>query len=237
MKNIHLVPTPHPSNITIQKRTSKLLYDLEPFTHDEYDVISNQNICITSNEEIKEGFNQWYLDRVLNKPYNSGGAQYAEKQDVIILTTDQDLIKDGVQAIDDEFLEWFVKNPNCEEVEVQERQQFEPDKTKRENPLNGVYYSYKLIIPKEEPKQETLEEAIKREYEARKFDSVFPFDPQSFALGAEWKAEQDKNKYSEEEMQKAFVSGALTDLFNTWNISNENMAIEKFKEWFEPFKK
>jgi hypothetical protein len=35
----------------------------------------------------------------------------------IILTTDQDLIKDGVQAIDDEFLEWFVKNPSCEEVE------------------------------------------------------------------------------------------------------------------------
>jgi hypothetical protein len=36
----------------------------------------------------------------------------------IILTTDQDLIKDGVQAIDDEFLEWFVKNPSCEEVEI-----------------------------------------------------------------------------------------------------------------------
>jgi hypothetical protein len=36
----------------------------------------------------------------------------------IILTTDQDLIKDGVQAIDDEFLEWFTNNPSCEEVEV-----------------------------------------------------------------------------------------------------------------------
>ena len=36
----------------------------------------------------------------------------------IILTTDQDLIEDGVQAIDDEFLEWFVKNPSCERVRV-----------------------------------------------------------------------------------------------------------------------
>jgi hypothetical protein len=36
----------------------------------------------------------------------------------IILTTDQDLIKDGVQAIDDEFLEWFVNNTSCEEVEI-----------------------------------------------------------------------------------------------------------------------
>ena len=36
----------------------------------------------------------------------------------IILTTDKELIKDGVQAIDDDFLEWFVKNPSCEEVET-----------------------------------------------------------------------------------------------------------------------
>lgn len=37
----------------------------------------------------------------------------------IILTTDQDLIKDGVQAIDDEFLEWFSsKNGNVNFVEV-----------------------------------------------------------------------------------------------------------------------
>jgi hypothetical protein len=37
----------------------------------------------------------------------------------IILTTDKDLTKDGVQSIDDEFLEWFVKNPSWEEVEVE----------------------------------------------------------------------------------------------------------------------
>jgi hypothetical protein len=47
----------------------------------------------------------------------------------------------------------------------------------------------------EEPKQETLEEAIKREYEARKFNSDFPFDPQSFKLGAKW---QQERSYSEE---------------------------------------
>ena len=44
-------------------------------------------------------------------------------------------------------------------------------------------------------KQETLEEAIKREYETRKFNSDFPFDPQSFKLGAKWQAER---MYSEE---------------------------------------
>jgi len=105
----------------------------------------NGNIYITSDEEIKEGVDQWYLDKVLNKPYNSGGAQYSSKQDVIILTTDQDLIKDGVQAIDDEFLEWFVKNPSCEEVEVQCRYNFYAGKD---------LTHYKIIIPKEETKQE-----------------------------------------------------------------------------------
>jgi hypothetical protein len=36
----------------------------------------------------------------------------------ILLSTDTELQKDGVQAIDDEFLEWFVKNVSCEWVEV-----------------------------------------------------------------------------------------------------------------------
>jgi hypothetical protein len=70
----------------------------------------------------------------------------------IILSTDQDLIKDGVQAIDEEFLEWFVKNPSCEEVEVIKQE------------LNTDYRSdwkqkfyYKIIIPSEEPKQEKME--------------------------------------------------------------------------------
>jgi len=66
----------------------------------------------------------------------------------IILTTDTKLIKDGVQAIDDEFLEWFVKNASCEEVKV--------DKAEHGIYKDDVYYKlsnkifYKIIIPKEE---------------------------------------------------------------------------------------
>lgn len=33
------------------------------------------------------------------------------------VTTDQSL--DGVQAIDDEFLEWFIKNPSSDMVEIE----------------------------------------------------------------------------------------------------------------------
>ena len=69
----------------------------------------------------------------------------------IILTTDQSL--NGVQAIDDEFLEWFVQNPSCESVEV--------DRDEREvgNHLGGVvieYGDYKIIIPQKEPKDVVL---------------------------------------------------------------------------------
>ena len=65
----------------------------------------------------------------------------------IILTTNKLLIKDGVQAINDEFLEWFVKNPSCNMVEISlEETQYG----------SGIYeyVIYKREIPKEELKQD-----------------------------------------------------------------------------------
>ena len=129
MKNIHLIPTDKPSKLYLNGFQRLVLDDKIEIVYDDYS--KNQNIYITSDEEIKEGVNQWYLDKFLNKPRNSSGSQYGEKQNVIILTTDQSL--DGVQAIDDEFLEWFVQNPSCEEVEVV-----------------GDDCYYEIIIPKEE---------------------------------------------------------------------------------------
>jgi hypothetical protein len=92
----------------------------------------------------------------------------AKKEDCkkIILTTDQDLIKDGVQAIDDEFLNWFVKNPSCEEVEIDYG--FFTPSGKKVDPMgilqnhSKCVWIYKIIYPKEEPKQETLEEVAVR---------------------------------------------------------------------------
>jgi hypothetical protein len=81
-----------------------------------------KELFITSDEEIKEG-DYFIAYSVTNdkKPFISCASEYKERKEdkgKIILTTDQDLIKDGIQAIDDEFLEWFVKNPSCESVEV-----------------------------------------------------------------------------------------------------------------------
>ena len=107
-----------------------------------------ENIYITNDEEIKEG--DWMIRgneqpiKVTKDFFWDFGVRYYK----IILTTDQDLIKDGVQAINDEFLEWFIKNPSCQEVDI--------------NIDFGVGLDisinfYKIIIPKEEPKQQTAD--------------------------------------------------------------------------------
>jgi hypothetical protein len=73
-------------------------------------------------------------------------------------------------------------------------------------------------------KQETLEEVIKREYETRKFNSDFPFDPQSFKLGAKW---QQERMYSEEDMKLSFETGRN---FQLTGENNFNELIEQFKK-------
>ena len=81
----------------------------------------------------------------------------------IILTTNKLLIKNGVQAIDDDFLEWFINNSNCEEIEVVDV---------RSLGVYGSYYPYKINIPKKETKQETLEEVRKVE-RTELFNSIY----------------------------------------------------------------
>jgi hypothetical protein len=125
MKNIHVLPTDKPSRlgyifdnlILNSKLLSPTLY-------------KNQNIYITNDEEIKANVYA-LINGVLCKTeikegkivsrQLSGGAtmdicktEYLE----VILTDNTDLIKDGVQAIDDEFLQWFIQNQSCEKVEV-----------------------------------------------------------------------------------------------------------------------
>jgi len=150
MKNIHILPTDQPSRLhlwTDENGMRLALCELE-YSHTR----NTQHIYITSDEEIKEGVNQWYLDKFLNKPMNSGGAQYGEKQNIIILTTDSALTADGVQSIDDEFLKWFVKNPTCEFVEVK-KQYITPLGDIVDTCYDNERLNYKIIIPQEEPKQ------------------------------------------------------------------------------------
>lgn len=123
MKNIHIISTDKPGRFSLKSNGE---YCLSNYSYTDSPNFKNQNIYITSDEEIKEG--EWHLHYyegkpVISKSYNSVvkvineiAEQFGYKK--IILTTDQDLINDDVQAIDDEFLEWFVNNPSCESVDV-----------------------------------------------------------------------------------------------------------------------
>ena len=150
MKNIHILPTDKPSNGFILGKCIKELSDVKigQFTKTYYLMFSEEyfqphNIYITSDEQLK--YNDYYtVDGKKIYYCNTLNPSRNNHDKKIILTTDQELIKNGVQSIDDEFLEWFVKNPSCEEVEV------------LRCPIEGLY----TIIPKEEPKKVLTEEDI-----------------------------------------------------------------------------
>ena len=118
MKNIFLFPTDKPSRLHI---TSKLMLYPNGLMPKSQGLCKNQHIYITSKEYIGLSY---YLDGDLVRKGVIDDKDYWEVRkdyEKIILTTDPKLIEDGVQAIDDEFLEWFVKNPSCEKVDVDYR--------------------------------------------------------------------------------------------------------------------
>jgi len=165
MKNIHILPAKEnsPSRLHINAIGN---LGLNPgFTPIKNPLV----LYITSYENVKKGVRQWYLDKFLDKPMNSNGAEYGSKLQVIVLTTNTTLIADGVQSINDEFLEWFVKNSSCEFVEV-EKVNFcarcysdDVDECWSAKECSDGRYdkiSYKTIMPQEEPEQLTPESFI-----------------------------------------------------------------------------
>jgi hypothetical protein len=149
MKNLFLRPTEKPSRIVrIYSDADKNNFALK-LDSDVNDYFKEYvNIYITSDEKPKVG--DWCIST--EGIWKNTIALVEEKPitDVwrkIILTTDQDLIKDGVQAIADTFLEWFVKNPSCESIEINEEPIFKSFETR----FDSIGYQYKIIIPKEEP--------------------------------------------------------------------------------------
>ena len=180
MKNIHILPTDKPSRLVRHNPTGKI--EILPGYIRTNPAYTAQNIYITSDEEIKEG--DWHLYENEAKKTTKETLAYIESSGdeefkKIILTTDQELIKDGVQAIDDEFLEWFVKNPSCESVEFKKKsdiwiQDYAPTPTSSLPPMVNLGGGYKIIIPKEEPSMvdklkdyfnNTTEEQIQKDWD------------------------------------------------------------------------
>jgi len=236
--NIHILQTDKPSRLVrIYSNVERSNFAIKLGTEVNDPFKEYVNIYITSDEEIKEG--DYILceekigkvKKVLKKdkyPYliEDGWRLSRSESEKIILTTDQDL--DGVQAIDDEFLEWFVKNPSCEKVEV------------LRCPIEGLY----TIIPKEEPtivrfptyyesKQETLEEVAEiwvhnRFTKQIKDEDIYASESsivQSHILFAKW---QQKNSYSEEDMEIVEISSIDANYIPHYQTKEGQLLATKF---------
>ena len=189
-KNVHVLSTSQPSRLSD-------CHDNKLYLDDVRYLRSYQNIYITNDEEIKDG--DYITDGYKVWQWKDDSSLLGRKK--VILTTDQDLIKDGIQTIDDEFLEWFVKNPSCEEVDF--------IKIVGGNSIGNLLGTYEIIIPKEELstklhigevvdesypkefKQETLEEdELKIILKEATNQTTCASERMGFILGAKWQAEQ-----------------------------------------------
>jgi hypothetical protein len=257
MKNIHILPTDKPSRLLWSFEDRRYYSVKEEMFFKNQNELQNQNIYITSDEEIKEG--DWYintLDEVVRKN-NTINHSYHKK---IILTTDQDLIKDGVQAIDDEFLEWFVKNPSCEKVEFKSYK------------LHFGSTLYKIIIPKDEPKQhlvdmknheDSLWEDEPKQETLEQIDQNNPITRGSTALVYKQETleevfniiDDEKCRYSTEEsefwhhykigvydglkwqQEKSYSQEEVDVLINLLKTTTEYEVLQSFRDKVEQFKK
>ena len=243
MKNIYILPTEEPSRLHYSNgQISYKLVLKKEFSKCNDGLLSGQrHIYITSDEEIEEGdwvYSEQYKNRLLFKLPNS---KYFYKK--IILTTDRDLIKDGVQAINDEFLEWFVKNPSCEFINVDEKT---PDEIEVELNIHGHDIGltdrefdewvnnggqlYKIIIPKEEAKVNNLIKLFGKDFDLESSNTIKNCNV-SFEEGAKWQQEQ---MYSEEDLRQAFRDGQENINYSeTYGLDSKLTE----HEWFEQFKK
>jgi hypothetical protein len=163
MKNLYLLPTDKPSKL--YKVKGKYFIDEYPvqsvnagnqhiYITNDSDIIVKDYVVVSCSEvNIEEVriVTGYYNEQFLFDDKSQIHIDYCKK---IILTTDEDLIQNGVQAIDDKFLEWFVKNQSCEFVEVVSNYRVKSGTI--EEHKQGVagyeYYEYKIIIPSEKPK-------------------------------------------------------------------------------------
>jgi hypothetical protein len=240
MKNLHILPTDKPSRLLYFGTSKELTLQVNPATFRVFER-STQNIYITNDEYV--GLSYYVDGKLVRKGVVDDKDYWSVRKDYkkIILTTDLDLIKDGVQEIDDEFLEWFVKNPSCEEVKVENVY-----KTASINFGNQFNY-YKIIIPKEEcdytallqpvgTREETLEEVAHKmldDYGIKSMgQSIGVLEVKKLMVKmAKW---QKERMYSEEDLREAFRQGQDNmDYSDTYGWDSKLTE----QEWFDKIKK
>jgi hypothetical protein len=243
MKNIHIIPTDE----SLKKR-GDLVQDKFGTIHiftindgEEYGKTTTKlHIYITSNEEINEG--DWVLT-----PTNDV-LQWAKVfrpiGEKIIFTTHPTLIRYGVQKIPIVFLEWFVKNPSCEFVEVERKH---PVMIGTPNRLEGNYdyrcYKCGVVENMIGSKCDTIC------YKCLVYKIVIPEEPKQDETG-KWFADNadlkiimerpNEERYSEDEVRELIIKALTHDdyMFCGSLVTKDNeIRTANFNIWFEEYKK
>lgn len=236
MKNIHLIETKIGQRIT---KTSKGKFLWCPVGATNFVEIRRGylgfHLYITSSEEIKQG--DWFLPigrgtiHKCTAIFENNLIDYCwdgrEKVEIIksacekiILTTDPVLIADSIQAIDDEFLHWFVENTSCEEVEV---------KSKEYDYRYGGKQTlvYKIIIPKEEVELKIPAKFCIPHKHYISDDDKICYET-GYKDGMNYQAER---MYSEEEAIKKIID------YVDFQFNANGELDSEIKKWFNAFKK
>lgn len=198
-------------------------------------------IYIISEEKIQEG--DWYYLLKENKIAKcpkilnlfSVTPEWTQK---IVITTDVDLVADGIQFIDYKSLKWLAENPNCEYVKVIEI---------FDNVYVGGFLAtetkvgYEIIIPKDrtttpEIKKETIEEATETELYLtinKTIDGGKNLSKgynvtrgQAIDYAFDIAVEVAKKMYSDKEVIQLLIK-----------FNQEIREVEDVRGWFERFKK
>lgn len=205
MKNVFLLQTDKPSRLQLQINGKLHLENGQSIA-----LKSFQNLYITSDEKIEVG--DWFYNPKLPNhifeanPHNTKHLSDIDYIKKIVLTTDPNLVEDGIQEVSDELIEWLIDNP-CEYVKISTHQ------------VSNDEIFYTVMIPENScdncnndvccciAKEETLESAAK-EY----------VDERAFKDGAKWQA---KRMYSEEDMFE----------FSQWISHNDWVYLPSKKYW------
>jgi hypothetical protein len=156
MKNIFLIPTENSSRLSIKDGVLIL--------HRQQWRKGTQNIHITSDSKfVRDEYITDGIEVIKATPKLVDAQGLVDRRDwkKILMTTDPDLIKDGVHPIGEEFLQWFVENPTCIKVEVvyglfnPMGRQVDPNDLGQNH--SKCVWKYKIITTKEEQKQHLID--------------------------------------------------------------------------------
>ena len=123
MKNIYLLNTEMPTEGIVIGRISGVSFTeyreeliklpVETFRGNYYEPV---NIYITSDDKIE--LNDYIVDNWQVEKWKDRSSLLGKKK--VIMTTDKQLISEGIQEIDGRFLDWIIQNHDINYIKMEE---------------------------------------------------------------------------------------------------------------------